>query len=241
MMDSRLRIRTADTLPLPLLESFPIKSGRFHEWFLKGDFPAGAWWSPPLTIMAAVAFRTSQNEERPRHVVWVGRKCWPVFQLPCGMGAEFPGKFLNRSVFLDPQNDAERFWVIGQALRCPGVHAVIADGSGMTQTISRRLQLAAEAGMAMGLIARPWWEAEEPSYAETRWEVRPRSMGGMNPGWAIELMSCRGQRARQDVPQNWNAEWIYQVFCGTGTLDFSPVMGRGAGASPLRDARSRTA
>ena len=83
------------------------------------------------------------------------------------------GVLLERCVFLDPLTDAGRFRGIGQALRCRGVKAVVADGSGLTPTVSRRLQLAAEAGGAWGLLARPPWELEVPSWAATRWRVRP--------------------------------------------------------------------
>jgi protein ImuA len=130
-----------------------------------------------------------------------------------------------------------------QALRCSGIAAVVADGSGMTPITSRRLQLAAESGKALALIARPPWEAEEPSYAATRWEVRARG-GGELQQWDINLIGCRGQQRRQDAPRNWNAEWSYQVFRGTGTFHLSPCLGRGTGAAGgagWTQARSRTA
>jgi hypothetical protein len=231
LLDPRLRLTTADALPLPTFDSVPIKSGCVHEWFLAGDFPSGALWYPPLSIMTALACRESGRANH--RIVWIGRRCWPTFQLLSAMGeGASVQQTLARSVFLDPYTDAERFWAIGQALRCPGVRAVIADGSGMTSTVSRRLQLAAEGGMVLGLVARPPWEVGEPSQAATRWQVRPRDARD-KPGWKIELLSCRGQHPGQEAPSYWNADWAYQVFRGTGAVHLSPGVGRGIAASQV--------
>jgi len=167
--------------------------------------------------------------------VWIGRRCWPTFQLLGGLGINLP-----RMLFLDPVTDGERFWAVDQALRSGGIHAVVADGSGMSQTTSRRLQLAAESGSALALLARPPWEAEEASYAATRWEVRARG-GGEMMQWEIQLLSCRGQQRGQDAPPHWNAEWSYQVYRGKGTVHLSPRVGRGAAAAADGAALSRTA
>jgi hypothetical protein len=238
LIDPRLRLTTADALPAPMFDRFSIKSGRVHEWFLVGDVAAGSLWYPPLTVMTALASRATEPDSEFHRIVWIGRRCWPAFQLLAAAGSGPSVKqLLARSVFLDPLTDAERFWAIGQALRCPGIRAVVADGSGMSATVSRRLQLAAEGGMALGLIARPPWEAAELSHAASRWQVRPCQVDGEKPGWTIELQSCRGQHPGQDAPQYWTADWAYQVFHGTGALHLSPGMGRGIAASQNGGAR----
>jgi protein ImuA len=146
--------------------------------------------------------------------------------------------WLQRCLFLDPLTDAERFWVIGEALRCGGIKVVVADGSGLTPTASRRLQLAAEAGGksgALGLLARPPWEMDGPSWATTRWQVRPQpatQAGAM--AWAIELKRCRGRQPGPEVPRQWTMEWTYQVFRGTSALHLSP--GVGCGTATTADA-----
>src|SRR5262249_52229824 len=156
-------------------------------------------------------------------VAWIGRKCWPTFQLLQALGAS---AWLKDSLFLDPATDKERLWVIGEALRCPGIHLVIADGCRMNHTASRRLQLAAEKNNALGFLARPMCEQAEPSCAHTRWEVSPCSKDV--PGWSIRQLSCRGQRHGHDARQDWTADWSYQVHRGTGTFHLLPRVGRGS-------------
>jgi hypothetical protein len=211
-------------LALPL-----VVAGKIHEWFLGTD-SATRHWHPPLTLMAALAAEFAGKDR----IVWIGRACWPAFQMLGalqGSPGDPPGKILARSLFLDPLTDAERFWAIGQALRCPGVKAVVADAAGLSQTASRRLQLAAEAGgdNVLGLLARPHWELDAPSWAATRWLVRPRPAA--TPMWDIELLSRRGRQPGPEVPECWTMEWTYQVFRGTGALHLSPRVGRGAAAA----------
>lgn len=239
LMNPSLRLATADTLTVPGLERFPIKAGRVHEWFFEDQRPD---WHPPLTVMAEVAWRSWLGARNTRRVVWIGRRCWPTFQMLAAMG-ESARNMLTHSLFVDPLTDAERFWAIGQALRCAGVSAVIGDGSGIDSVTSRRLQLAAEDGTVLGLLARPSWEIAEPSYAATRWQVRANNNQSQHPNWSIEMIRCRGQHAGQDAPQFWKAEWAYEVFRGTGTLHLSPDVGCGIGAPQIgvAQARSRTA
>jgi hypothetical protein len=193
-------------------------AGEVHEFFLVDDLPtSGGRWSAALVVMVAAAGRR-QLKGSTANVVWVGKRCWPTFQFLCGaMGEEA----LRRSVFLDPLTDEDRFWAIGQALRCPGVKLVIADGSGMNETVSRRLQLAAERGEengegdaeegVLGLLARPAWEIETSSWARGRWIIRPVvAETGDVMRW--EVSSCRGQSAGQDAPPEWMVEWRYDDY-----------------------------
>ncbi|MGN6371168.1 MAG: hypothetical protein ACTHN5_23180 [Phycisphaerae bacterium] len=275
-----LHLTTADALDLPQAagpEKLPqLALGQTHEWFLseawgmpraeKGSGWRGkAPWHPPLTVLAhfaGEAARAGQGQQRGGRIVWVGRNCWPTLQLLCAVSNAPVVEALRRSLFLDPLTDAERFWAIGQALRCPGVAAVVADGSGMNETVSRRLQLAAESSRAgeegagaggmgggLGLLARPMREREGATWAATRWEVRPRGgrvadglagAGPMGPGWEIELIGCRGQHREQDAPQTWLAAWSYQVFRGTGALHLSAGVGHRTAATERAPAFGRS-
>jgi hypothetical protein len=234
LLTKHLSLKTAQALsPPPQFKrgQLPISVGYFHEWFSQTVVSGCHVWHPPLTVMAGLAGRIIGLEGN-KHIVWIGRRCWPTFQLLQGIGASH---WLSRSIFLDPCNDDERFWSIGQALRCPGVALVIADGCEMSQTVSRRLQLAAESGTALAFIARPSWESDELSYAETRWQVRPLA-GDEVPGWNIALFRCRRQQHGQDARQDWTATWAYQAFRGTGTFDLFPGLGCGAGSSSVERA-----
>src|ERR1035437_4351696 len=202
LADARMHLVTGESVAPVHNSSRPSRHHDFpalapshvHEWHPAHDFPGNAWY-PPLTLLTMLAL--SVNPEG--RVLWIGRRCWPAFQLLCSLPIqETPQARLRRSTFLDPLTDAERFWAIGQGLRCAGVGCVVADGSGMPVTVSRRLQLAAETGRAVGIIARPPWEIDEPSYATTRWRVQARESHTNSPQWEIEQLRCRGRRPGQN-------------------------------------------
>ncbi|HUO08920.1 MAG TPA: hypothetical protein VM008_11505 [Phycisphaerae bacterium] len=273
LVDPALHLTTAAALDPPQATGpggLPwLVPGQTHEWFLantcdapragKGGYKNKSSWHPPLTLLASFAGQATQQSPA-RRIIWIGRNCWPTLQLLCAVTHAPVADSLRRSLFLDPLTDAERFWAIGQALRCPGIAAVVADGSGMNETVSRRLQLAAESGRsldndagngrgrggnggwvgggAVGLLARPMKERESPSWAATRWQVHPASAdaGDRVPAWEIELIGCRRQHREQDAPLTWLATWSYQVFRGTGALHLSPRVGLGTAATQQRSA-----
>ncbi len=244
--DAALGLTTGDHLaPPPRLPAhrqasvFPkLARGQLHEWHLDEKHPQRHRWPPPLTLLTALAMAAGDGNEEQGRVLWIGRRCWPTFQHLCLEKPALAG-LLQRCTFLDPLSDAERFWAIAEALRCPGVRCVVADGGGMAVTVSRRLQLAAASGRALGLLARPGWELQEPSYAATRWRVKPRESVAGRPRWQVELHRCRGQQVEQDAPPRWIAEWSYQVLCGTGALHFSSDVGCGSAASQVVAKRDR--
>ncbi|MDG1050028.1 MAG: hypothetical protein P8M11_13915 [Planctomycetota bacterium] len=140
-------------------------------------------------------------------------------------------KLLERSIFIAPKDASLRLWSIDTALRCPGITAVIADGSGLGMAGTRRLQLAAASSEALVLLARPPGEDREVSAATTRWRVTRREAepacagnapevapGGRHhsdpcrdpdprggPGWTATLLRAKGaQKLRQrqaDTPR----------------------------------------
>ncbi len=144
---------------------------------------------------------------------------------------------LQHSIFLDPATDDERFWAIGQAFRCPGVRVVVADGANLSPTLSRRLQLAAEAGHTVGLLARPLWEQDVPSWAHARWLAKPQPSGlASSPGassWQIELLCCKGHPAGHDASPQWILDWKYEVFRGTNTFHLSTLLGCGSASTQI--------
>lgn len=109
---------------------------------------------------------------------------------------------LRRSILVDPPNDAARLWAIELAARSPAVAAVVADGRRLRMTHSRRLQLAAAAGSALVLLARPPEERAMPSAATARWSVeraRPDDVAGGAggaPAWTLRLERWKGGGGR---------------------------------------------
>jgi len=70
-------------------------------------------------------------------------------------------------------NDGARVWAADRTLRANVAAAVVIDGSGLALGEVRRLQLAAEAGGALALLARPTRDAGVTSSAASRWLVEP--------------------------------------------------------------------
>ena len=90
---------------------------------------------------------------------------------------------------------SERLWAIDTALRCRGVTAVVADGTGLTMAATRRLQLSAASTGVLVLLARPPQEAGEISAATTRWTVMrevPTETSGSALSWDLTLLRAKG-------------------------------------------------
>jgi protein ImuA len=232
-----------------------LKPSATHEWFAPPfDHSARSAWAPPLTILATIATRASA--ESGDLLVWVGRRCWPM---PATIGAA-----MARSILVDPEGDEARFWTIDQALRCPGVTAVIADATRLDMAGSRRLQLAAEAGGTIGLLARPLWERGVISAAETRWLVTPEpvplttpprlsreSTGafvgvGLSatateswPRWSLELLRCKGASLAAQEGR-WVVEWRPEAGRETNPLRVPPDVERGLGEKAPAPLERRT-
>jgi protein ImuA len=100
-----------------------------------------------------------------------------------------------------------RLWALEEALRSPGLTAVLAEVDRLTLTQSRRLQLAAEAQGVSALLLRPLSACDAPSAAPTaamtRWRITPlpdaadldaSPRAWQRPRWRVELVRCRGGR-----------------------------------------------
>lgn len=189
-----------------------LAAGALHEWFGAGE-PDGSW-SPPLSVLVHLAWRAleeAERRDRPGRVLWIGRRVWPYPRAMIGdhsvratdaglaLGRldederpEDPRRLFERSVLVDAGPAAQRVWAIDLALRCPAVTAVLADASGLDMAATRRLQLAAEAGGGLGLLARPPHEQNELSVASTRWRIRrTRSGTEAEPRWALVMLRCK--------------------------------------------------
>lgn len=189
--------------------------GATHEWLgVAESAERSGPWRPCLTLLvhwAASALRDAGD----RCVVWIGEAVWPYGHAllesehrrdagaTTGDGRR---ALLDRSLFIAAPGAAERQWATELALRCPALAAVVADASGLDPVASRRLQLAAEAGDALGLLARPVSEARELSAAMTRWLVRRAPSPGEPQQWSVQLLRCKGVQPAAGAPREWTAE-----------------------------------
>jgi len=208
-----------------------LRRGAVHEWFSGGADPGGGrWWGPPLGVLIHAAGRAVGGEEGGRWGEWVGRRVWPHAR------AIRDPLLVARSLFVAPGGDAERLWAIDLALRCAGVAAVIADGTGLDMGGSRRLQLAAGAGGGVCLLARPWCERREVSAAWTRWRVEPARSEESDPRWSVELLRCKGVRPASEGARRWVVRREHE----TGDVRVVPDAGDrpGEAAGPARRRRA---
>ncbi len=162
-----------------------LRRGALHEWF--GPEGLRGAWTPALLILIHLARRAIADAAGVPQgwTVWIGKKVWPaIHAIP---------HVRSRALFIDAASGGDRLWAIDAALRCPGL-VVIADGSGLDAPGTRRVQLAAEAGGSLGLIARPGREIRSISAAATRWRVDPAVSRGEGPRWRVELVRCKGPR-----------------------------------------------
>jgi len=90
---------------------------------------------------------------------------------------------------------ADHAWALDQALRCPGVAAVLAWPEELDGRSFRRLQLAVEESDGLGLLIRPSAARHEPSWADVRLLVEPLPAvpeGNGRRQLRIHLLRCRG-------------------------------------------------
>lgn len=103
-------------------------------------------------------------------------------------------------VLVQADRGADALWAMEEALRCPAVGGALLvldeQDAALDLTATRRLQLAAEAGGALGLLLRAGAESEaaaQPGHsaAVTRWRVASLASAG-SPHWQLELLRARG-------------------------------------------------
>ncbi|MBV1800437.1 ImuA family protein [Siccirubricoccus sp. G192] len=151
-------------------------------------------------------------------VLWIasgrdGLLAWPPGLARCGLVP-------TNLVLIRAERWPDALWAMEEALRCPAVtgallalawepHRQAGDGT-LDLTATRRLQLAAETGGALGLLLRPDAARLEHTAAATRWRVGPRHAAGAghgldDPRWQLELLRARGGRPGGPWAVTWRA------------------------------------
>jgi hypothetical protein len=128
---------------------------------------------PPATAGTILVVDRSGRFHPPAVMPWLERP--PVGRLRAGTPAIGP------LVVVRPSRDEDEIWAIDQALRCPGVTAVVAWPQRVSSTAMRRWQLAARGSGCVGFLVRPVGARREPSWAEARLNVVAVSTLGNGP------------------------------------------------------------
>lgn len=191
-----------------------LARGAVHEWIglenqtTETRAPSSRRWSPPLNVLSHLARQcaaAAQREAMPLSVCWIGRRIWPTVQTLAAHEHDSTD-LLARSLFVDAQDAAARMWAADLAARCSSV-LVIADGSRFDIAATRRLQLAAEAGGWLVLLARPPGEDKELSAAATRWRIGRAVSPGDEPRYRLNLLRCKGLRSMHAQDRTFILEW----------------------------------
>lgn len=114
--------------------------------------------------------------------------------LPYAPALAAAGIALERLVVVEARDARDTAWAAEQALRDGAAGAVLAWLDHALVAGLRRLQLAAEAGGALGVLYRPWAARRSASPAALRLALTPAT-GGLR----VEVIKCRGSSARASV------------------------------------------
>ncbi len=170
----------------PLFGGCALKTGRVHE-------AAGPGGRAFAAITAGLG---------PGPVVWIGGDDPRGGLNPTGLA-----RFLDpdRVLSVRCQRPVDVLWAMEEALRTPQVGTVVAElASSADLTASRRLQLAAQAGGALGLCL-PATARTRATAAETRWRCDPAPPDGaeaLEEVWIWRLM-----KTRSGSPAAWKVVW----------------------------------
>lgn len=144
-----------------LLPRGGISRGSLVEW-LADDDASGA---TTVAIAVAVALAGSMAPSGTILVVDRAGRFHPPAVMPwLAGGAVAP----SQCIVARPARDDDEVWVIDQALRCPGVTAVLAWPRQVHPTAMRRWQLASRSSQTVGLLVRPGRARRNPSWAMHR-------------------------------------------------------------------------
>ena len=177
-----------------------LELGAVHE-VLAADIGAGTGFAALLAARASAA-----SPDDVGTVLWISEEpdLFPAGLVRFGLR---PG-----SLVVARGTERDVLWAAEEALRSPAVAAVVLEAKRMDLTVSRRLQLAAEANAVLGLVLRRDETDTEPSSLRTRWRVWARPGNGYSahdlglPVWRLELLKARGT-----APRSWELMWDEQA------------------------------
>ncbi len=166
---------------------------------LDAQLPGGGWPLGALTeillqhhgigelrlLMPALARMSREG----RWLAWVAPPYLPYAPALAQMGVD-----LSRLMLIRPRDPGDTLWTMEQALRSRACGAVLAWPRRVDSRRLRRLQLATEAGRAMGVLFRPWQESRQPSPAALRLQLTASP-----EGTRIWILKCRGNFKPQAI------------------------------------------
>jgi cell division inhibitor SulA/protein ImuA len=133
-----------------------------------------------LRLLVPALARLSRDD---RWICWVAPPYIPYAPALVGAGID-----LSRVLLVHPGAHQDGLWAVEQSLRSGTCSAVLAWPTLDDRTALRRLQLAAEAGDALGFLFRPGRLAQRPSPAVLRMQLQPEPGNGLS----VAILKRRG-------------------------------------------------
>jgi protein ImuA len=198
----------------PLERALPgggLACGSVHEWIgIDEPSPAPAprsksmpnpGWSPASALLIELTCAATAHAGCGRdRVVWIGDSIVPSPAALAHRG------LLETGLVVRATRPGDRLWAADVALRSGAAAAIVVDGSGFDLSSTRRLQLAAESGRSVCLLARPPRDRGGLTAATTRWLVSRVRSSSMHRRWSVELLRCKGMRPTSHAPRAWAVE-----------------------------------
>lgn len=202
-----------------LLPRGGITRGSLMEW-LGDDDVSGA-----TTLATAVAASLAGSVATGGTILVVDRggRFHPPAVMPWLAAVGAAGTSRPQCIVARPARDDDEVWTIDQALRCPGVTAVLAWPRQVHPTAMRRWQLATRSSQAVGLLVRPGRARREPSWAMHRIAVAPVADG-----------SLESRRLRLSLLDgSWSSTCLADSHERSAEVVLDLVRGREVGCHPL--------
>ena len=160
-----------------------------------GGWPQGALTELIMPRQGIGALRLlmpalAQLSQDDRWICWVAPPHIPYAPALVSAGID-----LSRVLLVHPKARQDGLWALEQSLRSGNCSAVLAWPTLEDNVILRRLQLAAEAGDALGFLFRSQRYVRRPSPAALRLQLEPEIGGSLS----VSILKRRGGRATGTV------------------------------------------
>jgi protein ImuA len=115
----------------------------------------------------------------------------------------------DRLIFIDLWKEKDLLWALEEALKCPGLSAVVGELPELGFTHSRRFQLAVEQSKVTGFILRSNPKSITPNSCIARWKIRPLPSCSEDnlPGLGHSRLQVDLLKIRNGRPGSWALEW----------------------------------
>ena len=143
--------------------------------------------------------------------VWIGRKG----RLFASFGVQ-----ADKIIFISLLKDKDALWVMEEALKCPGLTAVVCELREIDFKQSQRFQRAVEQSRVTGFVLRNAAHKLSSTACAARWQVSPLPSDDLNglpglgfPHWRVDLLKVRNGHAG-----SWQIEWNEGKFRATDEI-----------------------